>query len=66
MKDRVYTTADLHDGFPRDRAAAHPEAWAAFAALMLSRHYGHEPLNDAWLWFAEGWIKGAQSGLEYT
>lgn len=63
---RIYRVSDLYDGLPRDRAEAHPEAWESFSLLMAGCEYSMEALTDAWLFFLEGWIRGAKSGIEYA
>lgn len=38
-------------------AKEHP-AYPAFCKEMEGRAYDSEPLNDAWVWFRDGWDAG--------
>ena len=38
-----------------DQTATTHDAYPAFVREMAGRSYGHEALNDAWVWFKLGW-----------
>lgn len=39
----------------RDPSAATHQAWPAFRHATRVRAYGGEALDDAWIWFRDGW-----------